>query len=114
MAACASSCKRLIASTNASGAPSTRISSSCLGVTYEWSDCRNGLFWWIQSVYVDADQRARVVFSALHAEVKRQAQQESNVCGIRFYVERDNETAMRTYQGLGMIETAYRLMEEEF
>ena len=22
-------------------------------ITYEWSDCRNGLFWWIQSVYVE-------------------------------------------------------------
>ena len=24
----------------------------CLMITYEWSDWRNGLFWWIQSVYV--------------------------------------------------------------
>ena len=23
-----------------------------LGLTYEWSDWRNGWFWWIQSVYV--------------------------------------------------------------
>jgi len=23
----------------------------CLMITYEWSDWRNGLFWWIQSVY---------------------------------------------------------------
>ena len=27
-------------------------------ITYEWSDLRNGVFWWIQSVYVRAEQRA--------------------------------------------------------
>ena len=25
----------------------------CLMITNEWSDWRNGLFWWIESVYVD-------------------------------------------------------------
>ena len=28
-----------------------------LMVTYEWSDWRNGLFWWIQSVYVNKTHR---------------------------------------------------------
>ncbi|MBC7805048.1 MAG: GNAT family N-acetyltransferase, partial [Akkermansiaceae bacterium] len=26
--------------------------AGCLMVTFEWSDWRNGQFWWIQSVYV--------------------------------------------------------------
>ena len=30
-----------------------------IGVTYEWSDWRNGMFWWIQSVYVDAEHIGR-------------------------------------------------------
>ena len=33
-----------------------------LMITYEWSDWRNGVFWWIQSVYVDPAWRRRGVF----------------------------------------------------
>ena len=29
-----------------------------LMLTYEWSDWRNGTFWWIQSVYVEHDNTA--------------------------------------------------------
>jgi ribosomal protein S18 acetylase RimI-like enzyme len=50
----------------------------------------------------------------MYAEVKNQALSAENVCGIRLYVEKENETAYRTYIRLGMIETDYRLMEEEF
>lgn len=84
----------------------------CLGVTYEWSDWRNGLFWWIQSVYVAPEHRAKGVFSSMYAEVKTRAVNDSRSCGIRLYVEKDNDNAYRTYLGLGMIETDYRLMEE--
>src|SRR5262249_54378109 len=31
-------------------------------VTFEWSDWRNGWFWWVQGVYVRADARGRGVF----------------------------------------------------
>jgi hypothetical protein len=31
--------------------------AGCLLVTYEWSDWRNGDFWWIQSVYVAQEAR---------------------------------------------------------
>src|SRR5487761_2335350 len=44
-----------------------------LMVTYEWSDWRNGDFWWIQSVYVTADARRGGVFRALYAETARRA-----------------------------------------
>jgi GNAT superfamily N-acetyltransferase len=30
-------------------------------LTYEWSDWRNGRFWWIQSVYVTPEARRRGV-----------------------------------------------------
>jgi hypothetical protein len=36
-------------------------------VTFEWSDWRNGLFWWIQSVYVQPDLRRVGVFRALNS-----------------------------------------------
>ena len=86
----------------------------CLMVTYEWSDWRNGQFWWIQSVYVQPDHRRKGVFRQLYREARRMALGEDRVCGLRLYVERDNESAQSTYRGLGMLQTPYRMFEEEF
>ena len=41
-----------------------------LMVTTEWSDWRNGLFWWVQSVYIIPDYRRRGIYSDLYAMVK--------------------------------------------
>ena len=35
-------------------------------ITFEWSDWRNGCFWWIQSVYVQANFRRRGIFRQLY------------------------------------------------
>ena len=88
--------------------------AGALMVTYEWSDWRNGRFWWIQSVYVLPEQRRRGVYRALHEHVRGMARQDPEACGIRLYVERENTGAMATYRALGMMETHYRLYEEEF
>lgn len=85
-----------------------------LMVTYEWSDWRNGRFWWIQSVYVLPEHRRTGVYRALHDHVRNRARGDSQACGLRLYVERDNRGAMATYRALGMTETHYRLYEEEF
>src|SRR4051794_2531126 len=58
-----------------------------LGVTLEWSDWRNGNFWWIQSVYVAQTARRQGVFRALYQHVLQEAKQASNVIGVRLYVE---------------------------
>ena len=34
-------------------------------ITYEWSDWRNALFWWIQRVYVRPEYRRQGVYKAL-------------------------------------------------
>ena len=86
----------------------------CLGITSEWSDWRNGQFWWIQSVYIDQAARRQGVFSALYGRVRKMAKIDKDVCGIRLYVERENHSAQQTYLALGMVETHYRIMEEEF
>jgi len=86
----------------------------CLGITYEWSDWRNGLFWWIQSVFVTQSQRRKGVFAELYRHVEVLAKKQEDVCGIRLYVERTNNNAQKTYHGLGMIETEYNLLEVEF
>lgn len=85
-----------------------------LMVTFEWSDWRNGRFWWIQSVYVVPAQRRRGVYRALHEDVRARARQDEQACGLRLYVERENTGAMATYRAMGMTETHYRLYEEEF
>jgi ribosomal protein S18 acetylase RimI-like enzyme len=82
------------------------------GVTFEWSDWRNGWFWWIQSVYVARERRGRGVYSALHEHVRAAALASGEVIGLRLYVERENARAQRLYRRLGMAETYYRLYEE--
>jgi GNAT superfamily N-acetyltransferase len=83
-----------------------------LMVTFEWSDWRNGRFWWIQSVYVPVAFRQRGVYRAMHEAVRALAVKDSQVCGIRLYVEQENDVAQQTYQRIGMHETHYRLYEE--
>lgn len=83
-------------------------------ITYEWSDWRNGTFWWIQSVYIDPAFRGRGVFRALYEHVARQAREEPDVCGLRLYVEQDNWRAQSAYERLGMRPAPYRIYEVDF
>ena len=83
-----------------------------LMVTTEWSDWRNGVFWWVQSVYVSANMRRRGIYRRLYNHVKKLADSAPNVCGFRLYVEQDNTVAQSTYQSMGMNKTAYRIFED--
>jgi ribosomal protein S18 acetylase RimI-like enzyme len=85
-----------------------------LMVTFEWSDWRNGQLWWIQSVYVHREYRRIGVFSTLYRHVESLARENSAVCGLRLYVEKDNERAQKTYRKLGMVSPGYRVMEVDF
>ena len=80
-------------------------------ITSEWSDWRNGVFWWIQSVYTVPEFRRRGVFHALYAEATALAQKSGSVCGLRLYVDAHNLQAQAIYRRCGMHETAYRLFE---
>jgi len=84
-----------------------------LMITYEWSDWRNGQFWWIQSVYINPEMRGRGVFTTLYRHTE-EAAKKAGACGLRLYVEKDNSGAQKTYSKLGMSETAYRIHEVEF
>jgi hypothetical protein len=37
-----------------------------------------------------------------------------DVCGLRLYVERDNQRAQKTYLALGMSAPGYQVMEVDF
>ncbi len=82
-----------------------------LMLTSEWSDWRNGDWWWIQSVYVLPDARRQGVYAALYRHVEALARATSDVVGLRLYVERDNAAALRTYERLGMADAGYRVFE---
>ncbi len=75
-------------------------------ITYEWSDWRNSNIWYIQSVYVEPDFRAKGVFSKLHARVVELAL-EANVMFVRLFVEVNNKRAQKTYERLGMKRMPY-------
>lgn len=83
-----------------------------LMVTFEWSDWRNGFFWWIQSVYVLPEYRRQGIYSSLHQHLRDMAQADPTICGLRLYVERTNAKAQATYLRMGMSETHYLLFEE--
>ena len=83
-------------------------------ITYEWSDWRNGVFWWIQSVYVEPVMREGGVYRTMHDYVVKEAQRRPDVCGIRLYVEKDNVTAQAAYRRLGMRMTGYHVFEQDF
>ena len=83
-------------------------------VTFEWSDWRSGLIWWIQSLYVQPPFRRHGVFKRLYQFVRTQASQMPDVCGIRLYVEQSNHVAQKAYAGIGMDRTHYRIYEDLF
>jgi GNAT superfamily N-acetyltransferase len=78
-------------------------------ITFEWSDWRNGWYWWVQSVYVVEAERRGGVFRALFGHLRDAALADPTVIGLRLYVERDNDRAMRTYAAMGMTEEPYNL-----
>lgn len=88
----------------------TQTAGTCM-VTTEWSDWRDGLFWWVQSVYVKPDFRKQGVYTAMYRHIQKLAATEPDVYGFRLYVEKDNTVAQKTYEALGMKATDYLLYE---
>lgn len=84
----------------------------CLMITKEWSDWRNGLFWWIQSVFVEKEYRRRGIYRKMYEFIKELASNKDDVCGFRLYVEKDNKIAQETYSALGMTQLPYLMFEE--
>lgn len=84
---------------------------AALMVTTEWSDWRDGEWWWVQSVYVAPSHRRRGLYRRLYQRLQQLAAKK-NVCGFRLYVERDNAAAQQTYSALGMRETGYKVLQQ--
>ena len=84
-----------------------------LMITYEWSDWRNRVVWWIQSVYVDPAHRQRGLYRQLYAVVREEARA-AGAAGLRLYVDATNTRAQAVYTALGMDGGHYRVFEAMF
>ncbi|HEX9163202.1 MAG TPA: GNAT family N-acetyltransferase [Thermoanaerobaculia bacterium] len=82
-----------------------------LMITPEWSDWRNGVVWWIQSVYVRPEYRRRGIYAGLYEHVKRIVEANEMVKGIRLYVDKRNVSAQEVYARMGMNGEHYKVFE---
>lgn len=83
-----------------------------LMVTTEWSDWRNGMLWWLGSVFVESEHRRCGVFRHLFNHVAALAQADPDVAGLRLYVEHENSNARRVYAQCGMEPAGYDVLEQ--
>ena len=82
-------------------------------ITYEWSDWRNGIIWWIQSVYVLPAHRKQGIFRVLFKYIENLAKVNPQVKALRLYVMHNNNAGQDTYQSLGMNDSGYIVFEKE-
>lgn len=82
-------------------------------ITYEWSDWRNGIIWWIQSVYVLSAHRKQGIFRVLFKHIENLAKVNPQVKALRLYVMHNNNAGQDTYQSLGMNDSGYIVFEKE-
>ena len=81
-----------------------------LATTFEWSDWRNGMFLWIQSVFIAPEHRKKGVFRTLYRHVE-ELSRAPGMCGVRLYVHEHNAGASETYKRLGMVSPGYSILE---
>jgi len=82
-----------------------------LMITYEWSDWRNGMYLWIQSVFVDKEYRQQGLYTLMYDYVKTLVDIKSKLVGLRLYVDEENLNAQKVYTSLGMKKSNYHLFE---
>jgi len=83
----------------------------CHMITYEWSDWRNGMVWWLQSVYVKESHRKKGIFKMMYDNVISMIRKDPNLIGLRLYVDKSNERAMKVYGAMGMDGSHYTVYE---
>jgi GNAT superfamily N-acetyltransferase len=83
-------------------------------ITIELTDWRDGVLWWLQSVYVAKPHRGTGVFRTLFQHIQSLAEADGEVRGLRLYVERENERAQRVYEQLGMRPSGHLVYERDW
>jgi ribosomal protein S18 acetylase RimI-like enzyme len=81
-------------------------------ITYEWSDWRNGLVLWIQSVYVKSEYRGKGIFKSFYKHIQQiMDENPEEYKGIRLYVDKTNIGAQKVYDAVGMNGNHYQMYE---
>jgi len=83
----------------------------CHMVTYEWSDWRNGMVYWLQSVYVKAEYRKHGVFRKMFINLMNEIKTNPRIAGLRLYVDKSNARAQQVYAAMGMNGDHYTVFE---
>jgi GNAT superfamily N-acetyltransferase len=83
----------------------------CHMITFEWSDWRNGMVWWLQSVYVKQSHRKKGVFRKMFENLSSIVKNDPSVIGLRLYVDKTNLHAQRVYEAMGMNGDHYTVYE---
>jgi len=83
----------------------------CHMITFEWSDWRNGMVWWLQSVYVKETHRKLGVFRAMYDNLINIIKTDPGLIGLRLYVDKSNARAQRVYETMGMNGEHYTVFE---
>ena len=83
-------------------------------ITFELTDWRDGVLWWLQSVYVRPEFRKLGVFKALFRHIATLAKETPDVRGLRLYVEQGNSRAQRVYEQMGMQPGGYLVYEQDW
>ena len=87
-----------------------RVIASML-LTPEWSDWRNSLFLWIQSLYVIPEYRKKGVFRMMYDHVRNMVSESDEYAGLKLYVDKGNTRAQEVYRRVGMEASHYNLFE---
>ena len=77
----------------------------------EWSDwrCKNVI--WIHSVFVVKSMRGSKVFKKMYEYLQKQVSENSELAGLRLYVDKRNTKASAVYEKIGMTKEHYDLYE---
>jgi ribosomal protein S18 acetylase RimI-like enzyme len=84
----------------------------CHMITFEWSDWRNGMVYWLQSVYVKESFRKNGVFKAMFDSLWQKITADPSVVGLRLYADKTNLRAQNVYRALGMNGDHYTVFEK--
>jgi len=87
-----------------------KIISSLL-ITHEWSDWRNNWMYWIQSVYVLPEKRGQGIYKQMYNSILEIVNNNSEVAGLRLYVDISNLAARNVYAKMGMNGDHYQVFE---
>jgi GNAT superfamily N-acetyltransferase len=83
----------------------------CHLVTYEWSEWRNGMVLWLQSVYVKESHRGKRVFRIMYDTIIERIKNDPGLLGLRLYADKSNTRAQQVYESIGMNGEHYTVYE---